>query len=486
MHRQLARALPVTMALALAACTMPDTSGLAPPDPTMPAPGQGSFVLAPDARVIAGAGPRPAAQAGQAYSLETLVDLAQRNNPRTRAAWQRAREAATAVGLVEASYLPQLSAQVLAGRQMAEGAGIEDGLGILPAANVRGEVGATAAVLSLRWLLFDFGRRDAAMTGAQELSFASNVAFTGTHQLLIHEVAQAFYDLQAAQSREAIQNRRQITASEIASMARAKRQQELATVTELAHAEQAVAQAQFDLTRARSETAAANVRLARLAGLAPTQRIRLGDDSMPALSARPPAALDGFLQDALARRPDLQAAFARARASEAHVAAVEASFRPQIIASAALGHRWTDGSIGGVGLSDDRAIGGVFVGVTIPLWDGNARQLRLEAAQADHAASQADAENLRALAEGEIISAYEALRAALAANVAATELVSTATTTYDAARSMADQGLLTVGEVSAAQQLLHDAEIARVEARHAIRSSSALLAFTSGQIAAER
>lgn len=473
--------------LALAACDMPDTADLAPPDPMSPAPGQAGFTLAPDARVNAAATPRPAAQPGQVYALATLIDLAQRNNPRTRAAWEHARQAAAAVGLVEASYLPQLSAQVLVGRQMAEGSGLADGLGILPASDVRGEVGATAAVVSLRWLLFDFGRRDAALAGARELSFASNVAFTGAHQLLIHEVAQAFYDLQAARAREAIQTRRLENAQEIAAMARARRAQELATVTELAQAEQVVAQARFDLTRARSESTAANVRLATLTGLTPAQPIRVGDGGLPGLPARPPAEIERFLQDALARRPDLQAAFARARASEAEVAAVEASFRPQIVATAALGHRWLDGRISGsggaAGLADDRAIGSVFIGVTIPLWDGNARQLRLEAARSGHAAALAEAENLRAVAEGEIISAYEALRAALAANVAAAELVATATTTRDAARSMAAQGLLTVGEVSAAQQLLHDAELAQVEARHAVRSSGALLAFAGGVVA---
>lgn len=473
----------------LTACAPPDTASLAPASPDAPPPGQSGFLLAPDSRVMADAAPRPSAQPGQTYALATLIDMAQRNNPETRAAWERTRQAAAAVGLVEASYLPQISAQILTGWQRAEGAGIEDGLGLLPQGNVTGDIGVTTASVSVRWLLFDFGRRDAARAGAEELSFAANVAFTGVHQLLIHNVTQAYYDLQAAQAREGIQRARLSAAHEIAAMAQARRAQELATVTEEAQARQLVSQARFDLTRAEAETAAANVRLATLTGLSPATRIGINPGDTLALPARPPVELDRFLADTLSRRPDLQAAFARARASEANVALVEASFRPQIVASAALGHRWTSGQLSddrvpvGLDHASDRDFGGVFVGVNIPIWDGNARAMRLEAAQADHNAALAQAEYLRSSAEGEIIAAYEALKAALAANQAAGDLVRTSRVTYDAARSMADQGLLTVREVDTALRLLYDAQIAEVEARHAIRSSAAMLAFASGQIA---
>ena len=44
------------------------------------------------------------------YDLAALIDLAERTNPNTRAAWEVAREAAAAEGLVESAYLPQISA----------------------------------------------------------------------------------------------------------------------------------------------------------------------------------------------------------------------------------------------------------------------------------------------------------------------------------------------------------------------------------------
>src|SRR5262245_20942367 len=47
----------------------------------------------------------------ESYGLAELIDLAQRTNPEARVAWERAREAALAVGIAEDVYAPMLSAK---------------------------------------------------------------------------------------------------------------------------------------------------------------------------------------------------------------------------------------------------------------------------------------------------------------------------------------------------------------------------------------
>src|SRR6478672_2454453 len=49
------------------------------------------------------------------YNLAELIDIAERNNPETRVAWERARQAAAAVGLSESAYYPFLVASASAG-----------------------------------------------------------------------------------------------------------------------------------------------------------------------------------------------------------------------------------------------------------------------------------------------------------------------------------------------------------------------------------
>src|SRR5262249_17895347 len=61
----------------------------------------------------------PAIEPGKTYALAELIDIAQRTNPETRVAWERAREAALAVGIAEGAYAPMLSAQAVAAVQRA-------------------------------------------------------------------------------------------------------------------------------------------------------------------------------------------------------------------------------------------------------------------------------------------------------------------------------------------------------------------------------
>lgn len=478
----------VGLGLMLAACQPVDTSSLAPPNPAQMAPGQTGFALAPDARVTAGMA-KPASRGAVRYDLSALIDHAQSNNPKTRAAWARAKQAATAVGLVESAYLPQLSALVLAGGQRSSSAAVQDPFGILPAGTVTGHASAGAAVLSVQWLLFDFGFREATRTQAKELSQVGNIVFAGVHQKLIYDVTQAFYSLYAARERQVVQARRLEAAEEILGMARARRESQLATITDIAQAEQVVAQARFDLTRAQSASAAASVRLATTAGLPAQQRIiPVLPGGGVKLPSRLPARVDAIVEDALQRRPDLQAAFARVRASEAGVAAAEASFRPRLLASATLGRAILSGTLddsrspGTISGEGAHPVAGLFVGVSIPLANGKTKKARIDAAQAGYEAAMADAEGLRNVAQGEIIAAYEQLKSALAATSAAGSLVATAQTTYDAAKSRADQGLATVGDINLALRMLYDAQLSQVEARHVALSSAATLSFASGRM----
>ena len=76
------------------------------------APGPTTPWRAPDLREYSKA-LKPTEQAridpAHQYDLPELVDVAERVNPETRVAWERARQAAIGVGLVESEYFPVLS-----------------------------------------------------------------------------------------------------------------------------------------------------------------------------------------------------------------------------------------------------------------------------------------------------------------------------------------------------------------------------------------
>ena len=109
----------------LVACT-PSSSDLAPSSPSAPWPIKPPAFMQPslDSGPVADeTGPGLASgqrdntvsiDRARTYDLAELIDLAQRSNPETRDAWERARKAALAVGLVESAYLPQVSAEAVA------------------------------------------------------------------------------------------------------------------------------------------------------------------------------------------------------------------------------------------------------------------------------------------------------------------------------------------------------------------------------------
>ena len=132
------------------------------------------------------------------YDLAELIDLAQRLNPETHEAWEQARQAALAVGLVESSYAPQVSIEAIAGFQRTP---LPIPTTLIPKGYFIANTAEAIPTVALKWLLFDFGRRDGQEQAARANSFAANVAFTGAHQKLIFVVSRAYFALGAARGR---------------------------------------------------------------------------------------------------------------------------------------------------------------------------------------------------------------------------------------------------------------------------------------------
>src|SRR5215471_14724833 len=129
------------------------------------------------------------------YSLVELIDIAQRRNPTTRVAWEQARQAAIDVGIARAAYLPVLTANVLLGYEHVVAPFPSN---LVPQGFITFDAQELYPQLTVKYLLFDFGGRAAAVEAANGLSVASNAGFTAAHQQLIFNVARAFFALDGA------------------------------------------------------------------------------------------------------------------------------------------------------------------------------------------------------------------------------------------------------------------------------------------------
>src|SRR5215475_10679943 len=142
------------------------------------------------------------------YDLQELVDIAERTNPQTRSAWERACQAAAAFGLSRSAYFPSLVATAGAGYERAfvpfptltVGPGPTD-VSVAGGGTLVTEAALEQAAVALKWLLFEFGERKAAVASAREWLMAANVSFNAVHQQIVFAVTRRFYELNVARQR---------------------------------------------------------------------------------------------------------------------------------------------------------------------------------------------------------------------------------------------------------------------------------------------
>jgi len=136
--------------------------------------------------------------AAHTYSLAELVDLAERNNPQTRIAWERARQSAEELGIAKSSYYP-----VLAGQAAFADERIVDPFPkpLAPRGYVMVEIPAIVPEVTLEYLIFDFGKRGARVDAATAEKLASGAHFIQANQDVAFRVASAFYQLLTQQER---------------------------------------------------------------------------------------------------------------------------------------------------------------------------------------------------------------------------------------------------------------------------------------------
>ncbi|KVO54031.1 TolC family protein [Burkholderia stagnalis] len=435
--------------------------------------------------------PPPAAlDPAHAYTLPELIDLAESTNPLTRIAWNDARNAALAVGIAKTAYLPHVSATAMGGYQAGHGSTSTQ----LGSASTDTSVRGTISALSLQWLLFDFGGRAARVEAAEQASIVSNVAFTAVHQQVIHDVTVAYYRYEASRSRARSAEQSLANADAIVAAARARLKQGVGTVVEAAQATQNRAQANLALVEARGAESDGYLGLVSALGISP-----LSKPTIAALPARPlPPALrtsvDAIVADAIARRPDLQSAYALEKADRAKVKAAEAEFMPKVFMSASTSYssgRTAITALPAIGqqaptvnLNGSRYGGGVFVGVTIPLYDGGLRSAVLMQARNDAESASARLTRTKEEAVRQVVAAQNALQTSLASNEAAKALVDAAQTSYDAALTAYRNGVGSVTDATLAQSQLLAARNADVDSYCGALSAAAALALATGTIGA--
>ena len=447
------------------------------------APGAQEFAVPanPAASVLE---PPPHLVAGKTYELPELIDIAARNNPQTRIAWEQARQAALAVGMTEATFLPTLTVTVIGGAQRVRTPLPDNITGI---DSFTTTVDGVVPALLLEWLVFDFGQRRANADMARHNSFAANVDFTGAHQQVIYEVATAYYRYGATQAQERAAEQALRNSRLIQDAADSRMDRGIGTSVEVAQARQQVAQSKLRLVEAQGERRDAYQGLLAAMGVSPMTKIRVGDVAGRRLPRSVGEPTEQMIEAALARRPDVLAAYSRLKASEAGIRAAEAEFRPKVYLSGIAARDKANFAVSGLpGVGQQSTSAGVLVGMAIPIYSGGLRKAQLEQAKSLSKTAEETFAQTQDAAAREIVIAGDTLRTALASYAASTELAAAADVTYSAALESYRNGVGTITDATAADTGLLDARQAQADAHAASLAAASTLAFSLARMSSQQ
>jgi len=431
------------------------------------------------------------------YGLAELIDIAERSNPDTRVAWERARQAAAAVGLSQSTYYPYLAASAAAGYDRAfipfptlgvnQKTLLTNPLGsvqITGGGSLVTEAKVTRGELNAKWLLLDFGERSAVVAAAKERLMMANVGFNGTHQKIVFEVTDRFYKLGTARQKVLVGQSALEAAQTVEQAVQARIDNGLATKPELLQAQQQTAQSEFDVEAAVGVESDARVALVESVGILPTVPLKVADLGQKSLVDQDDRSVNELIETALSQRPDLVAKLANVHAKEDGIRKVRAEYFPKVAVDAHATETELDVSIAGSRyFGDRRPTYGVFLTATVPIFDGFARDRQLEIAKAELSEAESELAGARDAAVREVWKAYTDFKTALRKQGSAAKLVTASQNAFDAVLESYKQGLSTYPEIVSAQRNLASARSVSHDTESAIYTAATALALSTGDLA---
>lgn len=423
------------------------------------------------------------------YTLAELIDIAESNNPLTKKAWNNAREVALAAGIAKSAYLPKLTAVAVGGWQAFPQGGTA---GPLSDTSGGGASNGTISSVTLNWLLFDFGQRAAVVEAAEHTSAISNIGFTAAHQQLIFDVSVAFYNYSAVRARVALASQALKNAQMVEAAAEERLQKGIGTAIDVTQTRQVSAQAKLGLVQATGAEENGYLTLVSTLGISPLTKLRIADVSNRKISSGLAQSAQKAISVALARRPDVLAAYSAEKAALAHVRAAEADFMPKVFMSGT--GSYTNGNLyltqvpavgtqGSIGNFSSGGLGGtVFGGVSMPLYDGGVRSAMLMQAKVNAENAGLALTHTRNEAIRQIVLSNNSLRTSLATYAAAGAVIAASSTSFNAALAAYRNGVGAITEVNVAQSQLLQAKIVSIDAHSAALSAAAGLALATGAL----
>jgi outer membrane protein TolC len=416
----------------------------------------------------------------RAYTLAELIDIAEHNNPRTRIFWEQAKQRAEQLGVAKSAYYPVLAGAAVFADERTIAPFPKP---LAPRGYTMVEVPLVQPEVTLEYLLFDFGKREARVDAATAEKLAAGAHFVQENQAVAFSVSSDFYKLLTAQERLQAAEETLKTAQTTQDAAEDQLNNGRSTLPDVLNARAETSQAIFDRESADGDEKVARVALAEAIGVEPSPNIAIDAQKDAPLPESLTLPIDALIDRAFADRPDLMAQVAEIRAADDAVRAAKAEYRPKIVlaGSAAQTLVWPTTDYGQLGPASEPTWS-ASLGVEWKIFDGGARKNEVAIAQSQRREAQDVMTEKHDQAAREVWTAYIAFRTAQRKQQAAVALLESANASYAASLDAYKYGVKNLVDVLTAEKQLALARFSGVSARSQLLLEAVDLEFVTGNL----
>lgn len=403
--------------------------------------------------------------AGARLELAQIADISLSNNPLTRTTWLNARDFEANLGSVRAAYLPtvELDATLLRAR-------VVSGTGTVTSTTL------AAPALSLDYLLFDFGGRNAATEAARQALIAADYTHNQAIQDVILHVEQAYYDYLDAKALLTAQTSTIKERQTSLDSADARHRAGIATIADVLQARTALSQAKLTYETIGGNLHKLQGTIATTMGLPAATPFEVGELPLEVPAQQVSDAVESLIGHAIADRPDLAAARAAVEQARARITVARSQGLPSVGLGLSVAPTFTNS------ISQRTTPYSAGVSLRFPLFTGFRNTYDIRAAEIETQLASENALGLEQQINLQVWTSYYDLQTATQRVTTSRDLLRDAQESVDVAQGRYRAGIGNILDLLTAEAALENARSEEVQARTDWFLSVAQLAHDTGSL----
>lgn len=405
-----------------------------------------------------------------ALNLADVIELSMCNNPQTRRAWLNTKVGETAYKGSLSSYLPEITAN--ASYQETGG----DQLVGVP--NVETEV--LSGGLSLNWLLYDFGMREAEVERTYQMMNSYSFQYNDTLQEVAYNVIVAYYDVLSSIEELAAVKSDEEASKKSFELASKKFELGMSSKADKLQTETTYVERQLVTTTQEQTVKVARANLAKLLGLPPSLDIKLVSSHTNTPEEFISQSVEEIIAIAMQKRPDLAAKTADVKAAYTDVRKASATYFPTI--SGFANKNWADDNADLGNIKNDRTTDSIGVRISFPIFTGFENTYSLRNAKYKYAVEQENLQLLEQEIELNVVNAYNQYKTTLKSVVLAKKMFESANENEQVALGSYQAGKGDIISLMEAQSKLVNARKAMIAAQYGLYTSKVALLKAAGEL----